>query len=360
MPAQKHQQLNKQQLQRVSAFRFVLPVVLFLVVVWYEVTEHWIHTGKIEFDINLYSEVMFFGILGPSAVFAVLSYITRLLKQQLNISAELEELNTALEQRVAERTAELEARNAELAKAYAELQELDQLKSDFVSLVSHELRGPLTTLNGGLELALTRKDELSPESRAILETLAAESDRLTRFVREILDVSRLEAGKLRLNLGPVAVKPLLKRSVEVVCECQGREVHWDVPDDLPPVWADEIYLEKIVGNLLNNAVKYSPPDQPIRLCARLENNHLAISVEDYGPGIPKTAQETVFDRFHRLERGDRISQKGWGLGLYFVKALTEAQGGRIHLQSPARPSKTNPGAVFSIELPVTAEVPEDV
>ncbi|RME06734.1 MAG: hypothetical protein D6803_05770 [Anaerolineae bacterium] len=359
MLAEKRSLLSQRQLRAVGILRFALPLVLYLIVVWYEVNEHWIRVGQVRFDINLSAEIFFFGVLGPTAVFIVLSYIIRLLRQQIEFAAELEVLNVDLERKVAERTAELEERNAELARAYAELQELDQLKSDFVSLVSHELRGPLTTLNGGLELALSRGNDLHAETRAILETMAAESERLTRFVSEILDLSRLEAGKLQLNLGPVAVRPLLKRAVEVTCECKGRVVEWDVPEVLPPVWGDEIYLEKVVENLLSNAVKYSPADQPIRLSARLKDDRLAIAVEDYGPGIPPHVQQDIFERFHRLERGDRIAQSGWGLGLYFAKALTEAHGGEIRVQSPAHPSSEHPGTIFTLELPITAEVPED-
>lgn len=351
---------KKNQLYQVNAIRFVLPFILFAVVASYEVWEHWLLEGTMRFNFHLTSEVLFFGILGPAAVFIVLSYIVRLLKNQIAVSAELEILNRDLEQIVAERTEALEIRNIELAEANNELQKLDQLKSDFVSLVSHELRGPLTTLNGGLEVALHNADQMPPESRRTLELMAHESQRLTQFVQSILDVSRLEAGKLELNSGPVAVLPMLRHAVELVCECDDREVELRVTEDLPPVWADELALEKVVSNLLNNAAKYSPPDKPIELVAALQNGDVTLTITDYGAGIPAEMQAKIFERFVRLERGDRISTKGWGLGLYFVKALVEAQGGQIRVQSPAHSAPEAPGTRFTLAIPITGEVPEDV
>jgi len=351
---------RKDLLRRVNFIRFVLPFILFVIVSSYEVWEHLLLEGTFGFDFHLTSEVLFFGIFGPTAVFITLSYIVRLLKNQIAISDELEKLNRNLEGIVAERTETLKTRNVELAQVNEELQELDQLKSDFVSLVSHELRGPLTTLNGGLEIALQNAEQLSPESRRILELMARESDRLTSFVQTILDVSRLEAGKLVLTSGPVAVLPLLRRTVELICVCGDHEVVWDVPDCLPPVWADEIYLEKVIGNLLNNAVKYSPSQSPIELTVSVENGDLNINVSNHGEGIPLEQQALIFERFNRLERGDRISTKGWGLGLYFAKALTEAQGGQISVQSPIFDNPEMPGTAFRITMPVTNEVPEDV
>jgi len=218
----------------------------------------------------------------------------------------------------------------------------------------------LTTLNGGLEVALQKEEHLPPEPRRILKVVARESKRLTEFVQSILDISRLEAGKFNFTPGPVAVSPMLRRVVELACDCGEHKVVWEIPDDLPPIWADEIYLEKTVSNLLTNAVKYSPPTKPIELFAEVVNSELKITVTDYGRGIPLAMQNKIFERFNRLERGDRITTKGWGLGLYFAKALTEAQDGKISVKSPAHDSSNSPGTAFTITLPVTAEVPEDV
>ena len=339
--------------------RFILPLVLFFIVLFYETREHILTKGEDVFDVNFTSEVLFFGIIGPSCVFLVISYVIALLRKQTDVAVELESLNKNLEKIVAERTATLAERNSELAEANLNLQKLDELKSDFVSLVSHELRGPLTSLNGGLELALQDAENMPLKSRRVLEVMAHESERLTQFVQTILDVSKLSAGKLNLNCGPVAVLPLLKRATDVVLMSEGRKVEWSVPGSLPPVWADETYLEKIFCNLVMNAEKYSPGDKPIEIAAEIVDNRLQITVADHGPGIPEGMQHQIFERFQRVERGDQIKTKGWGLGLYFAKTLVEAQRGKLSVKSPCRGNGDAPGAAFMVTIPLADEVPED-
>jgi len=349
---------RNQTLRQVNLIRFALPIILFVIVSSYESWEHWILNGKLEYDFHFTSEILFFGIIGPLAVYLVLSYVASLLKKQNDASIELEALNKSLEQKVAERTEALKTRNTELAYANAELQKLDQLKSDFVSLVSHELRGPLTTLTGGLELALQDRWQMSSEARRVLEVMAHESERLTKFVQTILDVSKLEAGKLILNYGPVAVLPLLQKVVVTLFPNGKRSIEWDAIDNILPVWADETYLEKVICNLFSNADKYSPPGKPIEVSTHLSDGFMDITITDHGPGIPAEMQNQIFKRFQRLERGDRIRTEGWGLGLYFAKYLTEAQGGQLKVQSPIYDEEA-PGAAFTLTLPITREVPED-
>lgn len=334
-----------------------LPLVLFAIVAGYESWEHLFLKGEPLTSVHLSAEILFFGIVGPLAVFGVLVYIRRLLGEQWAARLQLERLNRELESRVSERTAALEQRNAELARANAELQQLDQMKSDFVALVSHELRAPLTALNGGLELALQQADALPPAARRTLEVMSHESERLTRFVQTILDLSRLEAGKLTLTLGPVAALPLLQRAAEAALPDGHRPVQWNVPRDLPPLWADETCLEEIIRNLVRNADKYSLPGRPICIAARASDSHIHLSVTDYGPGIPAEMQGRVFERFYRGQRGESAAP-GWGLGLYFARKLTEAQGGRLYLRSPARAAADAPGAEFTVSLPI-ADSPEE-
>ena len=348
---------RERSLQQVDLIRFLLPLLLFFIVAIFEVQEHWLRTGHFEF--RLVSEIVFFGVLGPTAVFLALTYIKSLLLDVIAAREETEAINRSLEQTVVERTATLAERNGDLANANAELQQLDQMKSDFVSLVSHELRAPLTTLNGGLEMALQKGNHLPEKTRHILNVMATESGRLTQFVQTILDVSQLDAGQLALNLGPVAIRPLLERAATTVLGQDKRTIHWHIQPDIVPLWADEIYFEEIVRNLLTNADKYSDPDQPIAISAHTEDSNMKISVTDYGPGIPNVQKKAVFTRFERGERGDKVSNRGWGLGLYFANALTEAQGVCLTLESPIHQNAQRPGSRFTITLPLTEDVPED-
>jgi signal transduction histidine kinase len=344
-------------LRQVDLIRFLLPLLLFVVVVVFEIQEHWLATGEIEFEMA--SEILFFGIMGPLAVFFALTYFKFLLQEVISAREETEAINLSLEQTVSERTAALAKRNEELANANHELQKLDEMKSDFVSLVSHELRTPLTTLNGGLEMVLQSGDQLPERTRHILDVMVGESQRLTRFVQTILDVSQLEAGRISLNLGPVAVRPLLERAATTVLANGNRPILWHIQADLPPLWADEIYFEEIVRNLLTNAEKYSPPDAPVDIAAGIKDHCLKVSVTDFGPGIPASQQEIVFNRFERLNENDKELRQGWGLGLYFARTLTEAQGGCLTLVSPVHSDSDQPGTRFTITLPLTKEVPED-
>lgn len=350
---------NKSQLKRLQIIRYVVPIVLFSIVASFETWEHILLKGKFTWDFHFTFEVFFFGIAGPTAVFIVLSYIVKLLEIQINASIDLELLNRDLEQKVVERTQLLKERNNELSTANKDLQKVDQLKSDFVSLVSHELRGPLTTLNGGIEMALQEEHDISEETRRFLEIMSGESQRLTDFVQTILDVSRLDAGKLILNPGPVAVNPLLRRVAEVVLVGKSREIIFNATKNLPLAWGDEIYLEKILCNLVSNADKFSPDDSPIEINSEQVNGEIIVTIIDYGPGIPHEMQEQVFERFLRLETGNKISSKGWGLGLHFAQALAEAQGSSLRLDSPVHEDQQNPGTAFRLSIPVDDEELQD-
>jgi len=185
-----------------------------------------------------------------------------------------------------------------------------------------------------------------------------ESARLTQFVQTILDVSRLEAGRLTLNLGPVAVAPILYRAVEVVLGTR-REVQWNLPAEVPPVWADEVHYEQILRNLLLNADKYSPAEKPIEISAQVSDGNVSVDVADHGAGIPPEMQAKIFERFQRGHSGES-APPGWGLGLYFAKKLTEAQSGALTLRSPLWPDRNAPGSAFTVTMPVAADVPDEI
>ena len=249
-------------------------------------------------------------------------------------------------------------RDMSASREIERLTRLDEMKSEFVSLVSHELRAPLTALNGGLEVALQSAESLPPTARRTLEAMMDESARLTQFVQTILDVSRLEAGRLTLNLGPVAVAPILHRSVEVVLGTR-REVQWNLPAEVPPVWADEVHYEQILRNLLLNADKYSPAEKPIEIRVQVSDGNVSVEVADHGAGIPPEMQAKIFERFQRGHSGES-APPGWGLGLYFAKKLTEAQSGALTLRSPLWPDRNAPGSAFTVTMPVAADVPDEV
>jgi two-component system sensor histidine kinase KdpD len=154
----------------------------------------------------------------------------------------------------------------------------------------------------------------------------------------------------------VAVKPLLHHALDLVFGPDDPRIVWQVPADIPPVMVDEIYTEQVVRNLLRNAQKYAPPQSPIELSVAVEAQRLCIGVTDHGPGIPAGQQTRVFERFARLSQGKGDRPPGWGLGLYFARALMEAQGGTLTLHSPVHADPAAPGSRFLICLPIAQEI----
>jgi signal transduction histidine kinase len=349
-------QLNKGRFSSLTILQWILPLALAVTAFLFEFAEHK-SEEELYFDLPFISEVIIFGLLGPICIWLIISWMRHLMTAERQAIAEIHVLNRELENKIVDRTAALEQRNVELDKANHELQKLDEMKSEFVSLVSHELRAPLTAINGGLEVALQSADSLTPESRRTLEAMMNESARLTQYVQTILDVSRLEAGRITLNLGPVPVVPILHRSADVILGTR-RKIKWNLPAKIPPVWADEIHYEQIFRNLLLNADKYSPPQMPIEINVHVDAHNIRVDVTDHGVGIPSDLQEKIFDRFQRGQ-SDESAPPGWGLGLYFAKKLTEAQDGVLTLCSPAWPELDAPGSSFSITMPIAADTPDE-
>jgi len=348
--------LNKGRFLDLHILQWAVPLFLAVTAIVFEFVEHGLE-GELHFDLAFLSETVIFGLMGPIIVGFIIAWMRELVNAEKRAVAEIHILNRELEAKVVERTAALEQRNTELDKANHELQKLDEMKSEFVSLVSHELRAPLTALNGGLEVALQSADSLPPAARHTLESMMDESARLTQFVQTILDISRLDAGRLNLNLGAVAVTPILHRAVEIVLGTR-RIVKWTLPFEIPPIWVDEIYYEQIIRNLLRNADKYSPLEMPIEIKVQLSDGMLTVEVIDYGAGIPPEAQKKIFERFQRGHSGES-APPGWGLGLYFAKKLTEAQGGAISFQSPYWTTPNAPGCSFSIIMPLASDGPNE-
>jgi len=259
---------------------------------------------------------------------------------------ELEILNTQLEQKVAEKTADLLQALEQLEHQNQALQQLDRLKSDFVSLVSHELRAPLTNISGGIEVLLSKGSKLPEQARRNLELVQGEIQRLSRFVETILDLSALDAGKLPLYLSPVSLQGVVSILQNQVRHLHGAErIHWNIPTDLPPALADEQALTSILFHLLDNALKYAPQGE-IKVSAELRNEDVYVHVADQGPGIPPESMPFLFDRFYRLENSDSQSVYGHGLGLYIVKRLLTAMGSQITVQN-----QPQGGALFTFWLP---------
>lgn len=273
------------------------------------------------------------------------SELRRLNSQLVEARDRLLKMNAELEQKVAERTFTLAVANQRLKQQNAELQSLDRLKSEFVSLVSHELRAPLTNLNGGLELLLSRDDGLSSKARETIALMSREARRLTRFVETILDISAFEAGQLPIQLAPISAATIVPSVIE---QFQGTidtsRLNVDLPPTLPLALADERGLRSVLFQLLDNAFKYAP-DGPVDVTACSDGTILTLCVADHGPGIPADNRSKIFDMFHRLDSSDAQKVYGYGLGLHTARRFVDAMGGQISLEETP-----GGGATFCVTL----------
>ncbi|WP_248962608.1 DUF4118 domain-containing protein [Sphaerisporangium perillae] len=213
------------------------------------------------------------------------------------------------------------------AEAAKPLAEADKMRTALLAAVSHDLRTPLASAKAAVDSLRGTEIDWSPQDRAELLATAGESlDTLDRLVANLLDMSRLQAGVLGLTLQPMAVEEIMPRAVRDVGPF-GDRIEEDLPVDLPEIVADAALLERILVNLLSNAVRYSPPEHKVLVTASRYGDHVEIRVIDRGPGIPRGAHDRVFLPFQRL--GDRDNHSGVGLGLALARGLAEAMGGTL-------------------------------
>ena len=250
-----------------------------------------------------------------------------------------------LEQRVAQRT-------KELALANEKLQRIDKLKSEFVSAVSHELRTPLTSIKGYAAILMAGKLGAVPESvKERLEKINKHSDSLTQLVNNLLDISRIESGRVgmkleKLNLQEVVnevadmmAPPMKEKKIQLVLE---------MPKEVLGCQADKTQINRVLTNLLGNAIKFTPEKGKIEIKVKAVKDFLQIDVRDSGVGIAEENLTHIFDEFYRVDNEINQKVKGTGLGLSLVKRIVEAHKGKVWANS-----KLGKGTTFSFTLPKT-------
>jgi PAS domain S-box-containing protein len=224
----------------------------------------------------------------------------------------------------------------------------EELKSTFVSVVSHELKTPVALIKGYAETL--RREDANWDSETVQESLnviAEEADHLTNLIDNLLEASRIQAGGLKLQPTDVNLARLAEKVVEGFGTQTDRHTFdLDFPVDFPPVWGDPERLQEVLSNLVSNAVKYSPEGGMIWVGGRTDRTGVTVYVADQGIGIPAEERDRIFERFHRVESGLHRRTEGTGLGLYLVKAIVEAHGGRVWVESAP-----NRGSIFMFTLP---------
>jgi signal transduction histidine kinase len=266
-------------------------------------------------------------------------------------------LVTALDRlRIEERAARSEAETTQrlLAEQNERLREADRLKDEFVALISHDLRTPLTSIIGYVELTLDQ-DGLNDEQRTYLEIVARNSERLLHLVNDLLFVARLEAGELELKPNELDLAAIARQSVDEAqprAEAKGIDLSCEI-EPVGVIRADRGRMFQLLDNLLSNAIKFTPEGGRVAVQVTEREPGVRLTVSDSGIGIPEGDRKRLFDRFFRAASAVDRQIPGTGLGLYIARAIVEAHGGTISLDgTPAS------GSTFMVELPFARAVAE--
>lgn len=255
------------------------------------------------------------------------------------------------------RTRELLEANRSLKNEITERKRAESVKEDFVSTVSHELRTPLTSIKGSLGLVKSgMAGKLPEELISMIDIAYKNSNRLTLLINDILDIGKLESGKLDYQMAPVELGDLLRRAVQSN-EGYGGEfnVTFKLSSEVPEAWVfgDADRLIQVMSNLISNAAKFSPENDRVEVLLSRRGRGFRVSVSDHGPGVQKEFQDKVFGKFSQAGSANSRQKGGTGLGLYIAKAIVDHHGGAIGFDAG-----TDKGASFFFDLPAwSGEMP---
>jgi two-component system sensor histidine kinase KdpD len=250
------------------------------------------------------------------------------------------------------------ARLADEAQQAQMQAETERLRNALLSSVSHDLRTPLTAITGAASTLLDSAETIDPSTRReLMQSIFDEGDRMNRLVRNLLDMTRLEAGTVQVHKEWQLIEEVIGSALtRVDVQLVGRPVQTHLPADLPLVPLDAALIEQVLVNLLENAVKYTPPASSIEISAHASNNEIIVAVADRGPGLTPGDEERIFEKFYRARNGRAeatAAERGVGLGLTICRGIIDAHGGRIWAENRA-----DGGAVFRFALPLGANPPD--
>lgn len=239
----------------------------------------------------------------------------------------------------------------ELQRRAGERDQLERMKDEFVLTASHELRSPLTSVQGFAELLLLEREKLGPKQAETVEVILDNTRHLVRLLNDLLDLARSDAGRLTIKPVPADAARLIEdaaRTMQAQFDARGQGLGLEIAADLPEIAADRDRIRQVMVNLLTNANEYCPEGANIGVKARRAGADVEIDVIDNGPGIPEQQLEHIFERFSRGDAGETQRVGGTGLGLAIAKSLVELHGGTIEAESTA-----GQGATFRVRLPAS-------
>ncbi len=212
---------------------------------------------------------------------------------------------------------------------------VEQMKSEFVSIASHEMRTPLTSIHGVIHLLCAgRLGELTTSGKQMAEMALRNSDRLTRLVKDILDLERMESGRDEIDQQPCDSTEVIQQAIDTLSSlAEEQQISWEINSPSVEFWGDRDRIVQTLTNLISNAIKFSPANSQVSISAQLQNNYVLFAVKDKGRGIPQDKLETIFERFQQVDASDSRQKGGTGLGLAICQHIVEQHGGKIWVES---------------------------
>ena len=265
---------------------------------------------------------------------------------------EIEEFNAELQHKIDEATSELQQSNKKL-------HELDESKDEFISMASHQLRTPLTTVKGYLSMVLEGDvGKISPEQRKVLEEAYDSSQRMVYLIGDFLNVSRLQTGKFELERTPVNITKIINEEIgQLTTGAAVRKIklNYQPPANFPILSVDENKLRQVMMNFIDNAIYYSPPDTSIDVSIVQQRGEMVFKVTDHGIGVPANERHRLFSKFYRASNAKKQRPDGTGIGLFMAKKVIVAHGGSVIFES-----KEGQGSTFGFRLPLKAELEDSL
>ena len=293
---------------------------------------------------------MIYGIIAIIALVGVVIYefVVPKRKQPVKLAPSQPETVTFSD---ADLHAQVEEATKQLRLANTKLKKLDETKDEFVSMASHQLRTPLTSIKGYLSMVLEGDaGDISEDQRKLLEQAFTSSERMVALIGDFLNVSRLQNGKFMIDRTDVDLSKMVSQEVSLIQEvAKARDigVAYHVPSHFPHLYLDEDKMHQVIMNFLDNAVYYSPEHTTIAVRLYTSDGFAVCEIVDHGIGVPPDAQKKLFTKFFRAENARRQRPDGTGIGLYLAKKIIDGHGGKVLFQTTA-----GEGSMFGFRLPI--------